>query len=68
MLPKTHPDNHFLSKYVLVKKYGYTHPYDQTSDETWADFKKKQAQLKRTADADKKDADDLKKAENGQKA
>ena len=67
-LPKIHPDNHFLSKCTLAKKYEYTHPYNQTSDETWADFKKKQAQRKTTADADKKDADDLKKAGNDRKA
>ena len=67
-LPKTHPDNHFLSRCTLAKKYGYTQPYDQTSDETRADFKKKQAQRKKTADADKNDADDLKKAENDRKA
>ena len=40
----------------------------KSSDESWADFKKKQAQCKRTTDADKKDAGDLKKAENDQKA
>ena len=37
-LPKTHPDNHFLSKCTPAKKYGYTHPYDQDSDETQAGF------------------------------
>ena len=67
-LPNTHPDNYFLSKCILAKKYGYTHPYDQTSDDTRGNFKKKQAQRKKTADADKKDANDLKKAENDRKA
>ena len=67
-LPKTYPDNHFMSKCVLAKKYEYTHPYNQTSDETRVDFKKKQAQRKRTTDAEKKDVDDLKKAEYDRKA
>ena len=45
-LPKTHPDNHFLSQYNLAKKHEYTHPYDRTSDETCCDFKKKQSKCK----------------------
>ena len=67
-LLKTHPDNHFLSQYNLAKKHGYTNSYDRTSDETRGDFKKKQAQCKQTVNTDKKDADDLKKAENDKKA
>ena len=61
-LPKTHPDNRFMKKCVLAKKYEYTNPYDQTFDETQADFKKKQAQRKRTTDADKNGTDNFKKS------
>ena len=67
-LLKTHLNNRFLNQCDLAKKYGYTHPYDHTPDETSGDFKKRQAQHKQTADTNKKDADDLKKAENEKKA
>ena len=67
-LPKAHQENQFLSKCTPAKKYGYTHPYGPTVDETRVDFKKREAQRKKTAAADKKDAEDLKKAENDRKA
>ena len=67
-LPKTHCDRHFLSSCKLVKKYRYNHKDDPTTDETRADFKKKEAQRKKTAAANKKDADELKKAKNDKKA
>ena len=63
-LPKTHCNNNFLSACKIAKKYGYNHKYYPTTNETQADFKKKEAQHKKTAAADKKDTDEIKKAEN----
>ena len=57
-----------MSACKLSKKYGYNHKYDLTTDETRVDFKKEEAQRRKIAAADKKDANELKKAENDQKA
>ena len=63
-LPPSHADAHFMGKCSLLKKYGYTVKYDQTKDETRADFDKKSAQRSRSAALD---ADDAKKAEEKKK-